>query len=371
MVRLKLNKLLALYLVLTLSACTLPRGAAIQSEVVRSQGDETATFSVVPVTPANITQLRTWPVTGWAGHYHWFSGTRGPKSNLIRPGDLIDLVIWDNQDSSLLTSLGANNVTLLGLRVSPSGTIFVPYVDEVSVGGATPEGARERIEDQLESVVPDAQVQLTVQAGPDNSVSAVRGFSKPGTYPMPNRDFSILNLISVAGGITDSLENPLVRVIRDNQSYDIRADTLFDRPSANVVLRGGDSVIVEEDDRYFVALGATGSEAVVPFNQEHITAIEALALLGGLNDTRANPKGILVLRDYPQKAVRSDGSGPPKAQVVFTIDLTSAEDIFAARKFQINPNDLVMATESPVGSVRTVFGLIGSAVGVSNALDGN
>ncbi|WP_299728477.1 polysaccharide biosynthesis/export family protein [uncultured Tateyamaria sp.] len=366
--RLFLNRCLAIGLILALGACTLPRGAAIQSEVVRSQDDAAASFSVVPVTPANIGQLRTWPVTGWVGHYHWFSGTRGPKSNLIRPGDVIDLVIWDNQDGSLLTSPGNNNVTLSGLRVSPTGTIFVPYIDEVAIGGSTPEAARARIEDQLEAVVPAAQVQLTLQSGPDNSVSAVRGFGAPGTYPMPNRDFSILNLISTAGGINDSLENPLVRVIRDDRSYEIRADTLFSRPSANVVLRGGDSVIVEEDDRYFVALGATGSEAVVPFGQEHITAIEALALLGGLNDTRANPKGILILRDYPQKALRSDGSGPPKAQVVFTIDLTSAEDIFAARKFQINPNDLVMATESPVGSVRTVFGLVGSIVGVSNAV---
>lgn len=363
-----LKHILAFLLVLSSAACTLPRGAAIQSEVIRSQNDETAAFTVVPVTSANIAQVQGWPVTGWAGHYHWFSGTRGPKSNLIRPGDLIDLVIWDNQDSSLLTNSGDNRVSLSGLRVSPTGTIFVPYIDEVSVGGTTAEAARTRIEAQLGSVVPDAQVQLTLQAGPDNSVNAVRGFANPGTYPMPSRDFTILNLISAAGGITESLENPLIRVIRDNQSYDIRAETLFSRPSANVVLRGGDSVIVEEDDRYFVALGATGSEAVVPFHQEHITAIEGLALLGGLNDTRANPKGILILRDYPAGAVRSDGSGPSKAQVVFTFDLTSAEDIFAARKFRINPGDLVMATESPVGSARTVFGLIGSVVGVSNAV---
>ncbi|MEM6374066.1 MAG: polysaccharide biosynthesis/export family protein [Pseudomonadota bacterium] len=370
LVRLKLNRLIAVLAVLTLGACTLPRGAAIQSEVVRSQNDQTASFSVVPVSPENIAQLRTWPVTGWAGHYHWFSGTRGPKSNLIRPGDLIDLVIWDNQDSSLLTNLGDNAVTLSGLRVSPTGTIFVPYINEVRVGGSSPETARSRIAEQLEVVVPDAQVQLSLQPGPDNSISAVGGFARPGTYPMPNRDFSILNLISVAGGINESLQNPLVRVIRDSRSYDIRADRLFQTPSANVILRGGDSVIVQEDERYFTALGATGSEAIVPFEQEHITAIEALALLGGLNDTRANPKGILILRDYPQKAVRSDGSGPDRTQVVFTVDLTSAEDIFAARKFQINPNDLVMATESPVGSARSVLGLIGSVVGVGNAVDG-
>jgi polysaccharide export outer membrane protein len=280
-------------------------------------------------------------------------------------------VIWDNQENSLLTPLDSKNVAINALTVSPDGTIFVPYINEVPVGGSTPERAREMIEERLEIVVPDAQVQLSVQVGPDNSVDAVRGFASPGSYPLPNRNFSVLGLVSAAGGISSELKNPLIRVIRDGTSYEIRADTLFERPATNVVLRGGDQVSVEEDQRYFVALGATGTETIVPFAKENITAIEALALLGGINDTRANPKGILVLREYSRKDLRSDGSGPVKTQVVFSIDLTSADDLFAARKFQINPQDLVMATESAVGSVRTVFGLIGSVVGVGNALSSN
>lgn len=351
-----------------IGACTLPRGAAIENEVIRNQNDDTASFSVIPVKADTIDQVRQWPATGWAGHYHWFSGTRGPKSNIIRAGDTINLVIWDNQDSSLLTTGLEKSVEMNGLRVSPSGTIFVPYINEIQVGGTTPERAREMIEERLEIVVPDAQVQLSLDVGQDNSVNAVRGFASPGSYPMPNRDYSVLSLISAAGGISDDLDNPLVRVIRENNRYEIRADTLFRRPSTNVVLRGGDQIIVEEDNRYFVALGATGTESIVAFDKEQVTAIEALALLGGLNDARANPKGILILREYANKDLRSDGTGPPKTQVVFTVDLTSAEDIFAARKFQINPKDLVLATESPVNSVRTIFGLIGSAVGVSNAV---
>ena len=363
--------LTALIGLLVLAACTLPRGAAIQSEIVRSQNTDTASFVVVPIKPANIGQLRTWPATGWAGRYHWFSGTSGPKSNVIRAGDKVDLVIWDSQLNSLLIPASQKNVTMNNLVVSPSGTIFVPYIDEVRISGSSPDQARKMIETELDRVVPDAQVQLTLQSGPDNSVDAVRGFASPGAYPLPNRNYSVLSLIAAAGGISSDLENPLVRVIRAGKTYEIRADILFQRASSNVILRGGDKVIAQEDDRYFVALGATGSETIVPFSQEQITAIEALALLGGINDARANPKGILILRDYSAKHVRADGTGPSKQQVVFSIDLTSAEDIFAARKFHINPKDLVLATESPVNSVRTVFGLIGSAVGVGNALDNN
>lgn len=361
----------SLFCIAFLSACTLPRGAAIESEIIRSQDEENPAFSLVQINRANVDQLRKWPVTGWEGHYHWFGRNPGPKSNVIRAGDSIDLVIWDNQENSLLTGAEQQNVEMHGIVVSPSGTIFVPYIDDVRIGGSTPDDARRTIEEQLRLVIPDPQVQLSVTSGPDNSVDAVRGFGAPGTYPLPNRNYSILSLISVAGGISPSLENPLVRVVRGGQSFEIRADTLFERASANVILRGGDQVIVEEDERYFVALGATGSETIVPFTQESINAIEALALVNGINDSRANPKGILILRDYSRRDLRTDGSGPNNTQMVFAIDLTSADAIFAARKFQINPGDLVLATESAVSSIRTVFGLVGSVVGVGNALDNN
>jgi len=73
-----------------------------------------------------------------------------------------------------------------------------------------------------------------------------------------------------------------------------------------------------------------------------------------------------VLRDYSAKAVRADTKGPNQQQVVFTFDLTSADGLFAARKFQINPKDTVLATESPVTAVQTIFRLLGSVVGISN-----
>lgn len=362
---------IALCAVLGISACNLPRGAAIQAEITRSQDDPASQLSVVPVTRDTLRTVAKWPATGWEGRYHWLDNPRGPKSQRIESGDLIHLVIWDNQDNSLLTSTDQKSVAINQLVVSPSGSIFVPYIDQVNVLGMTPESAREEIETRIEMVVPAAQVQLTLEAGPDNSVNAVRGFSAPGNYPLPNRNYSLLSLISAAGGIDPALENPLVRLIRNGESYEIRAMTLFERPSSNVVLRGGDQVIVEEDDRYFVALGATGAQTIVPFTRERITAIEALALLGGLQASRANPQGVLILREYSPRVLRNDGTGPQRPYVVFSIDLTSSDGLFAANNFQVNPQDLVLATESPVTSVRTIFGLVGSVVGIGNALDNN
>ncbi len=91
-------------------------------------------------------------------------------------------------------------------------------------------------------------------------------------------------------------------------------------------------------------------------------------MIGGLAESRANLKGVLVLRDYPASAIRHDGKGPEMKQVIFTFDLTSADGLFAARKFKINPNDAILATESPVNVTRKVLSLVGAIFGTVSAV---
>lgn len=354
--------------VVFLAACSLPRGAAMISEVVKQKDSETPTFQVVEVSRSNAAQLAKWPMTGWGGYYRWLPAGRGPSGSIIRTGDRLDLVIWDSQENSLLTTPESKTVQMSGLVVSPSGTVFVPYMGEVVLRGMSPDAARARIQADLAPIAPDAQVQLSHTPGQDNSADLVSGVAKPGTYPLAGRDVTVLGLIAQGGGISTSLRNPLVRLIRDGKTYEIRADDLFANGSKNALVRGNDKVLVEEDKRYFTALGATGSEELVYFEKEQISAMEAMAIIGGLSDNRANPKGVLVLRDYSPKAVRQDGRGPSMQQVVFTFDLTSADGLFAARNFRINPKDTVLATESPVNAARTIMGILGSAVGLSNSL---
>jgi polysaccharide export outer membrane protein len=55
-------------------------------------------------------------------------------------------------------------------------------------------------------------------------------------------------------------------------------------------------------------------------------------------------------------------------QVIFTFDLTSADGLFAARKFKINPNDTILATESPVNVTRKVLSLVGAVFGTASAV---
>lgn len=353
----------------SLTACSLPRGAALSSEILREKDAKEPTFSVIGVSRSNMDQLAKWPRTGGGGGHGWIGAKAGPASSAIRSGDMVQVVIWDSQENSLLAASGEKAVSLAPTQVSATGTIFLPYLGEVVVNGLTPDAARAEIQKALEPIAASAQVQLSVEPGARNTVDLVSGVGKPGSYPMPDRNFSILSLLAQGGGIAPTLKNPLVRLIRDGKTYEIRADRLLSDAANNTTLRGGDKVVVRADDRYFTALGATGTESLVYFDQDHITALEAMSMVGGINDSRANPKGVLILREYPARALRADGvKGPVMKQVVFTFDLTTADGLFAARNFEVNPDDSVLATESALATANTIFGFARSLVGLNNAL---
>ncbi|MEC8295895.1 MAG: polysaccharide biosynthesis/export family protein [Pseudomonadota bacterium] len=362
--------------VLALTACSVPRGSALSSEILSEQNSDAPSYQVVSVTRDNVAELTAWPVTGWKGEYKWLANPRGPQSQLIRTGDVVSVVVWDNQDNSLLSNGVSKQASLPPMVVSASGMIFMPYVGEVEIRNLTQPAARAKIQEAMTEVAPEAQVQLAVQQGAGNAADLVGGVSAPGSYPLPSRNYSILSLIAAGGGISPGLENPLVRLLRGGHVYEIRAEQLMADPNLNTILRGGDKVVVAEDDRFFTALGATGREEVVPFTRESLTAMEALSTVGGLSDSRADLKSVLVLRDYPvddtvptPEGADYSAKGPLQEQVVFAFDLTSADGLFVARKFEINPKDTVLGTETVVTSARTVLGLIGSVVGVTNAVN--
>ncbi|SNS10718.1 polysaccharide export outer membrane protein [Antarctobacter heliothermus] len=361
----KLRLITLFVAVLSLTACSLPRGAAVQSEVLRQQDADNPTFQVVEVTRANVPGLASWSQSGWHGHYHWPLTSQGSTSSVIRTGDRVDITIWDSQDNSLLTNPGQRFNEIKGVEVDAQGSIFLPYVNKVGIRGLTATGAREKIQQRLEPILPSAQVQLNLQQGRDHAVDVVGGVGKPGAYPMPSRNYKILNVLADAGGVAPDMRNPRVRLLRGSKTYEISADQLFADGSKNALLHPRDTVIIEADERSFTALGASGIENLIYFPKDYLTALEAVSLMGGLSDARADPKGVLVLREYPAEVIRPDGYGPKMQQVVFTLDLTSADGLFAARKFQIHPGDTLLATESPITSAQTVFGLVGAVLGVS------
>jgi len=364
---LTVHRLLAVCCLAFLIACSPPRGAAFRDEVLRAADATDAPFAVEPVVTATLDRIAAWPATGSAP-LGWIGRRQQPASILLAEGDLLAITLWESGGNTLLTTPGQKLVQLQDVQIAPGGRVTLPYVGPIRVAGMSPERARAVIEEAYDAVIPAAQVQLLHKAGRGNSVDLVGGVAAPGAYPLPDRNFTVLGLLSLGGGVTGGLVNPQIRLMRGGSVHGISADRLFADPALDTTLVAGDRVIVAEDERTFLSLGAAGQQALHPFTRDRMTALEAMATIGGVNASRANLQGVLILRHYPAAAVRADGSGPPRARVVFTLDLTSADGLFSAGRFEIHPGDLVYATESPVSSSRIIFQLLGSVVGLSNQI---
>jgi polysaccharide export outer membrane protein len=368
----------AIGLSLLLAACALPRGAGLESEVLAvadpAPGQDArdaaaaADFGVWPVTRDSLLTVAEWPGVGLGGGA-WITRQEQPASLLIAPGDTIRVSVWDAEENSLLGGPGQRVTQLQDMQVSSAGSVFLPFVGEIRVAGMAQNTARERIEERYAETIPSAQVQLLVTPGRANTASLVAGAVNPGVYPLADRDVTVLGLLAMGGGVSPGLPNPRIRLFRGRDVYETALDRLYDDPDLDTTLQGGDRVIVEAEERYFLSLGAAGTEARHLFPQDVVTALDALSIIGGVAEERANPQGVLILRDYPVRMVSADPrQGPPKERMVFTIDLTSADGLFSAGNFRIMPNDLIYVTESPLPAARGVLGLIGTVLGLSNQL---
>ena len=364
----KFRSLMFVLLSLTLMGCSLPRGAALQSEIIKVKDDETAEFAVYPVTKELLPRINKWPRTGNVSRYKWLGKRQGPSGRVILPGDSVSMSVWDSDPNSLLTSGGQKVAQIQPSRVSTNGEIFLPYVGTIKVSGMSEARAREKVQDAFMAVSPSVQVQLSADAGSRHSVDLVSGVNKPGSFPLEERNTTVLKALSLGGGAKDNFENPQIRVLRGNITYAIALDKLLKSPALDTTLVSGDKIVVAEDESYFLALGATGKEELITFPNDHVTALDAVALMGGVSDSRADIKGILILREYSANAVRADSiKGPSDKRAIFTLDLASADGVFSAGQFHVNPKDVVYATESPVNNVRTVLSLVGSVFGVASA----
>jgi polysaccharide export outer membrane protein len=90
-------------------------------------------------------------------------------------------------------------------RVSGEGTITLPLIGVVPVGGLTEQQTREEIQRRLqESYMYDPQVSLFVQEYRSRQVAVIGAVNKPGLYNLAGEADTLLDMISQAGGMQDT-----------------------------------------------------------------------------------------------------------------------------------------------------------------------
>lgn len=360
---------LAVSVSIFLTACNAPRGGAIQSEILAEANAKAPDIALYQVDRSTLAKYRAWPSTNDSDGYGWLKHKHQGPDAAITPGDSLNIVIWDSEETSLLSNGTSTSTVMKDLKVSSSGTIFLPFAGTVRVAGLSENGARNIIQRKMSEVVPSAQVQLSASKGTNASVSIVAGVAKPGSYPINDGHFTVLNALAAAGGPNARISNPQLRLVRSGKVYTESLATLLEDADQDTVLRGGDKLSIESDRRYFRSLGAATKEAIIPFDRPQITALDAMSMIGGLDARSADPKGIMVLRQYKPTQVRDDGTGPANDRAVFVFDITSADGMFSAGEFNIQSKDTVLVTESSLNSANYTLGVLLRLTGAAEDLN--
>lgn len=340
------------------ASCSLPKVGPNKREIFAGSVQKEGDAFIVAVNDRVTRATAVVPALGFSDS---FKNASQLTSDTIRPGDVLGLTVWENVDDGLLASEATNATILDEVQVDSAGFIFVPYAGRLRASGNTPDQLREIITAKLEEQTPDPQVQVRRLAGDGSTVSLTGAVGGQGIYPIERPTRTLSTMLAQAGGVTIQPDIAEVTVIRGNQQGKVWYQDLFNYPELDIALRGGDRILVEEDTRSFTALGATNTQARVPFETQDLSALEAIAQVGGLISAASDPTGVFVFRNEPAEIAgqvlgRDDLQGAQR--MVYVLNLTEPNGLFTARDFVIRDEDTLYVTEAPYAQWTKTISLI-------------
>jgi polysaccharide export outer membrane protein len=189
-------------------------------------------------------------------------------------GDAIRILVFQNPDLTLDS------------RVSEGGTITYPLIGTVQIGGLTISGAEKKIAGALKDggFVQQPQVNIVLIQVRGNQVSVLGQVNRPGRFPLETFNTRVSDMLAAAGGATSAGDDVvIVTGVRDGKPFrkqiDIPALYLGDKPDADLVLSGGDTIYVHRAPVFYIYGEAQRPGA---FRIErNMTVMQALSMGGG------------------------------------------------------------------------------------------
>ncbi len=189
-------------------------------------------------------------------------------------GDAIRILVFQNPDLTLDS------------RVSEGGTITYPLIGTVQIGGLTISGAEKKIAGALKDggFVQQPQVNIVLIQVRGNQVSVLGQVNRPGRFPLETFNTRVSDMLAAAGGATSAGDDVvIVTGNREGKPFrkqiDIPALYLGDKPDADLVLSGGDTIYVHRAPVFYIYGEAQRPGA---FRIErNMTVMQALSMGGG------------------------------------------------------------------------------------------
>lgn len=290
----------------------------------------------------------------------------------IQPAD--QLAVGDAVVLSIATGIETGKVPEWTLRVSEDGSLNVPLVGAVRVGGLKLTDAERMIaaESIQRGIYVSPNVTLTMEQRHSNRVTVMGAVNKPQTYELPAGASDMMTAISMAEGLSETastiiqVRHPpgtgmrLAALSANRQvaypsqappppmpdQFDIEMDRVKEIPPEHRKLVDGSVLVVKEKpDRFINVIGLVNRpDSIEMPKTEDMRLLDAIAQAGGLALSVANE--VRVIR-------RVNGQ-----EVVIESSIQEAKQGGAAN-LVLSPGDVVSVEETPLtvaaGAAKTLF----------------
>ena len=429
-----MKRAILVFIALTLTGC----GIAYQPTSVRD--DASANIRVVHLTPETVLEANSSPYTpqSWpnvfvsiadleksenddkrggkifdpqrlVGVMEWRMPELEPMTYMIGVGDVLTLNMQLKESlGEVLNSLIASQTSQRGYRVQEDGTISIPDIGRVVIGGLTLQEAESVVYQLLlaRGVSPSFSVEITEFNSQKISISG--NIKSPGILPLTLQPLYLDEAIYESGGFTISDASfIIVRLYRNDSTYQIFGPEVYNQNDTNrILLKDGDTIVVDVADEYDRILGLRqearanrlgeleiqtrikannartilskmeyGSIAreyvyvigevlqqsryTLPFEHKAVLADALLESGGGVSSLTGNPKQIYVLR----------GGADLKNFAPITalhLDAKNAANFLLATRLELRPKDVVFVGTQPITNWNRMIKQIIPSLGLPN-----
>ena len=360
---------------LALAACVTsvgPTREAIEKAPGRSQlsGVRVIAISEQLARQVNVNELQ--------GNFAADLGNAAPIGTRVGVGDTLEITIWEaapaalfgtaNLDTGIGSTVQASRPNQLpGILVGPSGTITIPFAGQVPAAGRTLRQIEEEIVARLRGKAHLPQAIVRIARNATSNVTVLGDVKNPQRVPLTPRGERLLDVIAEAGGTSQPLDRMTIELTRGNLVERMAARDLVREPIQNIVLKSDDVVTAMYQPNSFTVIGATGKNDEVRFEGVGLTLAQALGRIGGLQDDRADPRGVFLFRwERPSLLGNMTNGLQPNAQglvpVIYQADMKQPATYFAAQQFRMRDGDVLYVANSKVASLQRFLSLLSSSI---------
>jgi polysaccharide export outer membrane protein len=185
-----------------------------------------------------------------------------------------------------------------------------------------------------------------------------------GRFPLSLAHETLLDMVALAGGPTHNPQDTVIKVTRHGQEATTSLTRIQNNAAENIPVEPLDRIQVDYLPRSFIAFGASGKVAQIPFDAVQVSMAEAVARAGGLDDSRANPEAVFLFRYEDREdanllgiapstgaaippAARKPGALPNGLPVVYRVNMRDPQTYFEMQRFTMQDKDVLYIANAP------------------------